>query len=190
MHNFTNVEVPITSPPGIFPKPVLTRPQFKQYAPPTLGERATTHSNNPSLYEARNTSLATCRMTSNYNLLEFIARRTWPAASLHWLEKVLHLSSAMLEYVDEPPNLKAVINAGKELKALATQKLLPKCVSAMGDGGICLTWPLDNFYAGLSCYNDGDIILNYRVRGCEGVRVIAPSPQDLSIFATTMRKCK
>jgi hypothetical protein len=112
----------------------------------------------------------------------------WPVASFHWINKVLHLSNALLEYLDEPPGILAVINAGKELQKLDINQLLPKCVSAMGDGGICLAWPLESFYAGLSCYNDGDIILNYRVRGGESIRVDSPSHLDLSDFATAMRK--
>jgi hypothetical protein len=112
-----------------------------------------------------------------------------PVATFQLIQNVLQLSDELLEYVDEPPNLLAVINAGKELQKLSIYQLLPKCVSAMGDGGICLTWPLESFYGGLSCYNDGDITLNYRVRSGESTRVINPTCQDLSTFAAVMREC-
>jgi len=173
--------------PKTFTSPVTT-PRFQLYKHMSLSNVTIARSSTPSQYGVRVAKLSSHRLTPGPGLLESMARIMWPVATFHWIKKVLHLSDALLEYVDEPPGILAVINAGKELQKLTIYQLLPKCVSAMGDGGICLAWPLEGFYAGLSCYNDGDITLNYRVRGGESIRVASPSPQDLSAFAAAMRK--
>ena len=177
------------SAPTRFTSSVTTRPKFVQYSHMSFGSIGIAHSSNSNLYGVRFAQLSTHMLTPDHGVLELIVRRMWPVATFQLIQNVLQLSDELLEYVDEPPNLLAVINAGKELQKLSIYQLLPKCISAMGDGGICLTWPLERFYGGLSCYNDGDITLNYRVRSGESTRVINPTCQDLSTFAAVMREC-
>jgi hypothetical protein len=125
---------------------------------------------------------------ANVNPLVAFARLTWPVSSLHWIDKILVLSPAMLEYIDELPSPTSVVKAGKQLASLSKFKLYPKCVSAMGDGGICIAWPLSRIYADICCFNDGEVIMNYRIRGCVSTCVENPSFDDFSMFSSVVHE--
>jgi hypothetical protein len=97
--------------------------------------------------------------------LELIARLLWPAFSLQWIPKVTSPSTEVLAYIEEVPNIISIHNAGKLLRKLEALETLPKCIVPMGDGGVCIAWPLRNFYADICCGNDGENILSFRKPG-------------------------
>lgn len=88
-------------------------------------------------------------------------------------------SQELLNYAEEFPNNIALDNANQILTVLEKLGSEPKTISPMGDGGVCLVWPLKHFYSGINCSNDGDIYLNYRVRGQKSIVCINPKLEDL-----------
>lgn len=97
--------------------------------------------------------------------LELIARLLWPAFSLQWIPKLISPSTEVLAYIEEVPNIISIHNAAKLLRQLEALETLPKCIVPMGDGGVCIAWPLRNFYADICCGNDGENILSFRKPG-------------------------
>jgi hypothetical protein len=160
----------------------------KQYAQKYFQVSAISHSTNLALEGLYYSGARSSYGNANVNPLAVLARLTWPISSHHWIDKIFLLSPAMLDYIEELPNRASVVSAGNQLAALNKLNLYPKCVSAMGDGGICLAWPLAAIYADICCFNDGEVIMNYRIRGSASTSVENPSFDDLRAFSSVVHE--
>jgi hypothetical protein len=104
-----------------------------------------------------------------------VTKILWPTSSWRWIPDITSLSPAVISYLEAPPNLVSIVNSGKILGWLEILRFHPKCIAPMGDGGICIAWPMEGFYADISCFNDGDITLSFRERGLQAKTINNPS---------------
>lgn len=93
------------------------------------------------------------------------------------------LTKALTEYVAELPNETAASLATNVIDVLLSNNIKPKVISAIGDGGICLSWPIKSLYAAVVCRNDGYVYLNYRPLGGSSTFIAQPNKSDLKMLS-------